>query len=149
MSSFSRAGLVALVLAAAFWSLFAALLGWRILSPSDCARLPPGASQPQAGGLLIALLTSSRLRSNDLVIAVDGCSVPSWAQALTGFGQPPPWAGVGGGSSCSHKRHSAKCEADKLNESWPKSSMTTKIGTAGSFWRTVWRKAAFVACRAS
>ena len=93
MRSFSRAGLVALVLAAAFWALFVALLGWRLLSPSDSARLPPGASQPLAGGLIVAPLRSNGLRSNDLVIAVDGRSIADWAQDLTSAGQPSPrWA---------------------------------------------------------
>lgn len=92
MRSFTRTTPVLWVSAAILWSLLLTFVGLQLATPSDGARLPPGAIQPGANGLLVAPLASSGLRSDDIVITVEGQSIETLARGLTDFNQPSQWA---------------------------------------------------------
>jgi signal transduction histidine kinase len=79
-----RARLMILLAATAMVALGAAFVWLHIASPSDSARLNPGQSAWRANGLIVTVLRPQPggLLSGDIVVAVDGKSTESWAQAL-------------------------------------------------------------------
>src|SRR5262245_45978421 len=71
----------------------AGLFVWlHLTSPFDGARLEPGQAAWTADGVIITPLEDQPggLRKGDLVVAVDGQSLESWAQALLQPGFPRP-----------------------------------------------------------
>ena len=64
--------------------LAAAFVGLPLATPSDGARLEPGQAVWRADGVVVTPLQEqpSGLRRGDVVVAVDGRSMESWAQAL-------------------------------------------------------------------
>ncbi|WIG59972.1 MAG: Two-component system sensor histidine kinase [Ktedonobacterales bacterium] len=79
-----HARLAILLTAAAMVALGVAFVWLHLATPSDGARLAPGQNVWRSDGVLITLLRQQPdgLRSGDLVVAVDGTSMESWAQSL-------------------------------------------------------------------
>jgi two-component system, NarL family, sensor kinase len=78
-SAFTILILAALVLVPAF-----VFLGSHLFGPSDGARLEPGGSALRSNGVEVTVLRSQPggLETGDIVTAVDGRSLETWAQAL-------------------------------------------------------------------
>lgn len=85
---------VVLPLSAALLTLAGAFLWLRIATPTDGARLQPGANAWRADGVVVTpLVEGGGLRAGDVVIAVGGRSLESIAQSLVDFNQPRrPWS---------------------------------------------------------
>ncbi len=78
-----------LVLAAALgWAAFLAFVVLRLGAPSDGARGAPHAGP--ATGFAVSPLTAPNLQAGDVVLAVDGRAIESYALALTGDAPPAP-----------------------------------------------------------
>src|SRR3990172_6634301 len=89
-----RAGFAVLSIAIGLWVVTTAFLSIRLTTPSDGAFLKPGDFYWNSDGLALTPLTnpSGGLRSGDVVVAVEGRSMESWAQALFQRTVPrPPW----------------------------------------------------------
>ena len=73
-----------LSIAIGLWVVTTAFLSLRLTTPSDGAFLKPGDFYWNSDGLALTPLTnpSGGLRSGDVVVAVEGRSMESWAQAL-------------------------------------------------------------------
>ncbi|MEJ2265427.1 MAG: hypothetical protein P8X95_18430 [Anaerolineales bacterium] len=84
MIRFERGDLVVLVVGLVILSLFGWFVWLRVTSPFDGARLPPGVPAWRPGGLLIQPVHErpGGLRSGDLVVALNGRNLESWAQSL-------------------------------------------------------------------
>jgi signal transduction histidine kinase len=80
-----RARIAVLLATAAMVALGVAFVWLHLASPSDGARLDPNQHTWRSHGVAVTVLRSQLdgLRTGDVVVAVDGTSVESWAQALT------------------------------------------------------------------
>ena len=79
-----RARLSILLASALMVALGVAFVWLQITTPSDGARLDPGQPAWRSNGVVVTPLReqSSGLRAGDVVVAVDGVSMKTWAQAL-------------------------------------------------------------------
>lgn len=79
-----RARIAVLLATAAMVALGVAFVWLHLASPSDGARLNPNQHTWRSHGVAVTVLRSQPdgLRTGDVVVAVDGTSVESWAQAL-------------------------------------------------------------------
>jgi two-component system NarL family sensor kinase len=86
------AGLAVLLVAIGMLVLAGAFLWLHVTTPSDGARLEPGEQVWRPQGVLVTPLEDrpGGLRRGDLVVAVDGRSMESWAQALFDPGTSRP-----------------------------------------------------------
>jgi two-component system NarL family sensor kinase len=84
MPKFERGDLVVLFVGLVILSLFGWFVWLRVTSPFDGARLPPGVPAWRSGGLLIRPVDEhpGGLRPGDLVVALNGRNLESWAQSL-------------------------------------------------------------------
>jgi two-component system, NarL family, sensor kinase len=82
-------------LACGFILLGAAFLLLHLTGPSDGTRLAPGQPVWQPDGVVITPLQPGRLRQGDIVVAVEGKSMESWAQGLFEVGLARPQWHVG------------------------------------------------------
>src|SRR5260370_38273645 len=80
-----RVRVAVLLASAAMVALGVAFVWLHLASPSDGARLDPNQHTWRAHGVAVTVLRAQPdgLRTGDVVVAVDGKSVESWAQALT------------------------------------------------------------------
>src|SRR5206468_3016560 len=81
----SRSTLALWLGAAGLWALFLGFLGLHLVTPSDGARLPPGASRSAEPGWLLQPLRPGSLRAGDRLLAVDGRSLAALAEELGGW----------------------------------------------------------------
>src|SRR5690348_16931084 len=79
-----RARIAVLLAAATMVALGVAFIWLHIASPSDGARIDPNQQPWRSHGVAVTVLRaqSDGLRSGDVVTAIDGRSLQSWAQAL-------------------------------------------------------------------
>ena len=79
-----RVRVAVLLVAASMVALGAAFVWLHLASPSDGAWLEPSQSSWRANGVAVTVLRAQPggLRTGDVVVAVDGASMESWAQAL-------------------------------------------------------------------
>ncbi len=94
----NRTALVVLIVAILFLTLGVAFVVLRFVTPYDGARLQPGADGVwQSNGVVISPLDeqTNGLRKDDLVVAIDGRSLESFAQALFGWSAPRPQWSIG------------------------------------------------------
>lgn len=91
MSRFERRDFVVLVIGLVILGLFGWFVWLRVTSPFDGARLPPGTPVWRPEGLLIQPPEEGTegLRLGDLVVALDGRDLESWAQSLFQPGPAP------------------------------------------------------------
>ena len=84
MLRFERRDFVVLIIGLVILSLFGWFVWLRVMSPFDGARLPPGTPVWRPGGLIIQPPEEGvgGLRSGDLVVALNGRDLESWAQSL-------------------------------------------------------------------
>src|SRR6185312_2225937 len=87
-----RARIAVLLAAAAMVALGVAFVWLHITSPSDGARIDPNQQPWRSNGVAVTVLRaqSGGLRSGDVVTAVEGKSLESWAQALANPATPRP-----------------------------------------------------------
>src|SRR5689334_14036383 len=87
-----RAPLLVLGVAIAMWALFGAVVWFRLTRPYDGARLEPGQPVWKPDGIVVMPLeeTLGGLHKGDIVIAVAGQSVESWAKMLVRPDVPRP-----------------------------------------------------------
>lgn len=93
MKSFSRSALSVLLVAVLLWSLAGAFLWLHMITPSDGARLPPGdQSAWKPDGVAVSPLDErpDGLRAGDIVTAIDGQLLESYARVLFDPGAPRP-----------------------------------------------------------
>src|SRR3712207_538190 len=97
MKQFERANLLVLLSATGVLLLAAAFLWLHLMSPSDGARLQPGAVAWKPNGVVIMPLHAypNGLQEGDVVVAVDGHSMEAWARALFQPGMARPVWHVG------------------------------------------------------
>src|SRR5713226_5590591 len=83
---------VVLTIIACTLALTSLWLWLRLTSPSDGARLPPGQAVWSRDGVVVTPLEAQPggLRQGDVVVAVGGRSLESWAEALFRPGTPAP-----------------------------------------------------------
>ena len=81
-----------LLVAAAMVALGVAFIWLHIASPSDGAVIAPNADSWRSNGVVVTVLRAQPggLRSGDLVVAVDGQRMASWAQSLADPARPRP-----------------------------------------------------------
>jgi hypothetical protein len=97
----NRAHLIVLFTALGMLLLSLGFVWLHLSSPSDGVRLGPdepfGEVAWKSDGILVTSLEESTegLHQNDLIVAVDGISIESWAQALITFDYPRPQWHVG------------------------------------------------------
>jgi len=94
MRSVSSRSLIALLIAFILLSLAGAFLWLHLATPSDGARLQPGESVWLVDGVVVTPLVDQPhgLQKGDVVLAVNGQSLETWAQALFQPGiQRPDW----------------------------------------------------------
>src|SRR5450755_356285 len=72
-----------------------AFLLLHLTGPSDGARLSPGQPVWRPAGVVVTPLRSSGLRQGDVVVAVEGKSMESWAQGLFDFSLTRPQRHIG------------------------------------------------------
>lgn len=79
-----RVRVAVLLASAAMVALGVAFVWLHIASPSDGARLDPGQAVWRSNGVVVSVLHTrpNSLRTGDIVVAVDGKSLESWAEAL-------------------------------------------------------------------
>src|SRR6185312_9283895 len=79
-----RARVAVLLAAAAMVALGVAFVWLHLASPSDGARIDPNRQPWRENGVMVTSLRSQpgSLRTGDVVVAIDGKSLESWAQAL-------------------------------------------------------------------
>ena len=84
MRNLERARLSILLAASIMVALGAAFVWLQVAAPSDGARLAPGQPVWRSDGIVVTPLREQPggLRAGDIVVAVDGVSIESWAQAL-------------------------------------------------------------------
>jgi hypothetical protein len=95
MKRLDRPGLAVLLLALGMLLLAGAFLGLRLMSPSDGARLKAGGGAWQTDGVVVVPLQNQPdgLKEDDVVVAVDGRGLETWAQSLFDAGADrPKWA---------------------------------------------------------
>ena len=82
-AGFQKSSWVVLGVSVFFLALFVAFLLIHLVTPSDGARLQPGTRAWTSEGVIVTPLReqAEALRAGDLVIAVDGRTLESWAQA--------------------------------------------------------------------
>ncbi len=93
MKSINRPAVLVLLVALLLWSLAGAFLGLHLVTPSDGTRLPPGnQSAWKPDGVLIIPLTDKPdgLREGDVVTAIDGQPLESYARMLFDLSAPRP-----------------------------------------------------------
>lgn len=94
----NRTALVVLFIAILLLTLGVAFVVLRFVTPYDSARLQPGARAVwQSNGVVISPLDEqpNGLRKDDLVIAIDGRSLESFAQSLFDWSAPRPQWSIG------------------------------------------------------
>ncbi len=92
-----RARVAVLLAAAAMVALGVAFLWLHFDSPSDGARIDPNRQPWRPNGVMVTSLRPQpdSLRSGDVVVAIDGKSLESWAQALANPATPRPQWQIG------------------------------------------------------
>lgn len=93
MKSIDRPALFVLLVALLLWSLAGAFLWLHATTPSDNARLPPGdQSAWQPNGVIVVPLQDKPdgLQAGDIVTAIDGQPLESYARMLFDLGAPRP-----------------------------------------------------------
>lgn len=90
-----RARFTVILLACGVLFLGVVFLLLHITGPSDGTRLSPGQSVWRPAGVIVTPLQPGRLRQGDVVVAVEGKSLESWAQGLFRFDLARPQWRVG------------------------------------------------------
>jgi len=92
-----RARVAVLLAAAAMVALGVAFVWLHLASPSDGARIDPNQQPWRLNGVMVTSLRPQPdgLRTGDVVVAIDGKSLESWAQALANPATPRPQWQIG------------------------------------------------------
>ena len=135
MKHFSYARCAVLIAAIAFFVLSLGFAWLHLTGPSDGARLGPeepfgeGAWRPD--GILATPIEdpADGLHQSDLIVAIDGTSIQTWAQAITDFSFPRPQWNPGQQVIYSVVRNGIRLDVPVLMRPYPLKVILAKTGT--------------------